>query len=96
MIKKFTIGSRDYRVEILDGIKNNTCLGIVHNPIGLIQLAKLYKGKKIPKDSIEQTLYHEVTHAILDELGYHKLSKDEKFVQGFSLLLHQFEKTKQR
>ena len=80
---------------MIDGVENNTCLGIVHNPIGLIQLAKIYKGKEIPKDSMEQTLYHEVVHAILDELGYSKLSRDETFVQGFSLLLHQFEKTKQ-
>lgn len=59
-----------------------------------INLSKEHNGRKIPLDAIEQTMYHEVTHAILGTLGEHKLSNDEEFVQKFSLLLHQFEKTK--
>lgn len=92
-VKRFTLGAREYKVEIVEHI-DDTGLGRTYSPRGLILIAANCNGKELPKDSIEQTLYHEVTHAILDELGYNKLSSDEKFVQGFSLLLHQFETTK--
>lgn len=45
-------------------------------------------------DAVEQDLYHEVTHAILFSMGENKLCNNETFVQTFSLLLHQFDKTK--
>lgn len=96
MIKGFTIGGKRYTVKVLDNIEDNCCLGIVHAPVARIELARLYDGEEIAEDIMEQTLYHEVVHAILDELGYDKLSSDEKFVQSFSLLLHQFETTKKK
>jgi len=43
---------------------------------------------------VDQTLYHEVIHSILDTMGEYELSKNETFVQNFSVLLHQFVKTK--
>jgi len=39
---------------------------------------------------VEQTFFHELTHMILDCMGEHKLSGNEKFVHNFSCLLHQF------
>lgn len=43
----------------------------------------------ISKSKVEQTFFHELVHAILDELGELKLSKSERFVDSFSALLHQ-------
>ena len=43
----------------------------------------------ISKSKIEQTFFHELVHAILDELGELDLSKNERFVDSFSTLLHQ-------
>ena len=37
---------------------------------------------------LEQTFFHEVTHAILDALS-HKLARDEVFVDQFASLMHQ-------
>ena len=34
-----------------------------------------------------ETLWHEVTHAILHEMGRHKLNNDEEFVTEFAQLL---------
>jgi predicted SprT family Zn-dependent metalloprotease len=34
-----------------------------------------------------ETLWHEITHAILHEMGRHKLNKDEKFVTEFAKTL---------
>ena len=58
-----------------------------------------YLGKNIIEirkdmyhETQEQTYLHEITHHILFYLEKHKWDT-EKFVQGFSLLLHQFIKT---
>lgn len=93
MIKEFKLGALDYRVELVDNIDDNG-LGRAYSPLGLIKLANRWQGKTILETCKEQTLYHEVVHAMLDELGYHELSSDETFVQSFSLLMHQFDKTK--
>lgn len=44
-------------------------------------------------DLMEQTLYHEISHCILDNMGYTKLSSDEKFVDLLGSMLHQMIKT---
>ena len=50
-------------------------------------------GARRPRDSVEQAFYHELVHHILDIMEENELSKNEKFVEIFSGLLHQFEKT---
>ena len=92
MIKQFTLGAQKYKVKEVDQLGD--LLGYSNSATGSIAVASTFKGENIPEVKKEQTLYHEVVHAILDELGMHELSANEEFVQGFSLLLHQFEKTK--
>lgn len=93
MVTDFKLGYRDYTVQYVEDIDDNG-LGRTYSMLGIIKLATSWNGRFLPEDSVEQTLYHEVVHAILDELGYKELSDDETFVQGFSLLLQQFENTK--
>lgn len=50
-------------------------------------------GIVISKERAEQAFFHELVHAILDEMGELKLSKNERFVDSFSTLLHQAIKT---
>lgn len=47
----------------------------------------------ISQERSEQAFFHELVHAILDEMGEVKLSKNERFVDSFSTLLHQAIKT---
>ena len=47
----------------------------------------------ISEDTRIDTFYHERTHAILDSMGEHDLSKNEKFVDIFSKLLRQADET---
>jgi hypothetical protein len=49
---------------------------------------------KIPLDKQEENFYHELTHAILSQLG-DKMTRNEQFVQSFGALLYQFIKTAQ-
>lgn len=95
LIKSFSLGAIKWSVKE-DNIRmsNEECLGVSEQVLCSISIATEYKGIGRNKTSIEQTLYHEVVHAILDTLGESELSSNEKFVQSFSLLLHQFETTK--
>jgi hypothetical protein len=43
----------------------------------------------ISKDSIEQCLFHEITHVMLDKLGYNRLSEKEELVDRIGAVLHQ-------
>lgn len=60
----------------------------------VICLASKSHGKERPKEAIQETFYHELTHAILTSAEYEKLSKDERLVSLFGRLLQQFELTK--
>jgi hypothetical protein len=91
MIKKFTLGAVDWKVKIdnkrLDDLR---IMGLCEFPKSLISIHDDIESR----DLIDQTLYHEVIHAILDSIGEHELSDNEDFVQKFAILLHQFEATK--
>lgn len=41
----------------------------------------------------ERTFFHEVLHCALEQLSYHNLSDDEKFVDQLANALHQIIKT---
>lgn len=95
MIKEFQLGGVKWTVDIdEDRLQDMEAYGISDYGKSLILLREEDKGKRRPTSSIEQVLYHEVVHAILYSLGESQLAENEKFVQQFSLLLHQFEITK--
>ena len=94
MIKSFKLGGLKYTVEQVSTI-DDSCLGVYYSASKHIKVTTQLNGRIIPEDAQEQTLYHEVVHAILDELGRADLSEDENFVQSFSLMIHQFETSKQ-
>ena len=93
--KEFMLGAVKWTI-LMDNneMADVNALGMTYPNEAVVRLADFHKGKSIPKDLVEQTLYHEVVHAILGTMGYNELFEDEEFVQGFSLLLHQFETTK--
>lgn len=72
-----------------------------HNRIVLAQHVlvenKRKKGKvwkKLPKEKIEQTFYHELTHFILHLMNEAKLRDSEKFVDLLGAIMYEFIKTK--
>jgi hypothetical protein len=91
MIKEFVLGGIKWTIKNdelrLDDLK---LLGLCEFPKSLISIY----NKEIDGNLVEQTIYHEVVHAILESIGENELSANDKFVQNFALLLHQFEKTK--
>tara|TARA_R110000787_G_scaffold49859_4_gene119275 strand:- start:16949 stop:17245 length:297 start_codon:yes stop_codon:yes gene_type:complete len=94
MIKEFTLGSSKWSVTVVDSINKRETLGICCHPQTSIDIAMNYSGGVCSSESMEQTLYHEVVHAILLTMGEYELSDNEQFVQQFSVLMQQFEQTK--
>jgi hypothetical protein len=91
MIKEFTLGGIKWTIkEDESKLDELNLLGLCEFPLSLISI--YHKG--IDKKLVEQTIYHEVVHAILESIGENELSANDKFVQNFALLLHQFEITK--
>lgn len=78
-------------------------LGVTYtvNEVDVVNKEELHKGeinymtgeiridKSMPKEMKEQTLMHEILHAIFDLQGLNKLAQDEKKVQSIATALHQ-------
>ena len=47
----------------------------------------------LQSDVLEQTFYHELTHAILIAMGKHTDDHSEEWIDAFSMFLHQYVKT---
>ncbi len=52
------------------------------------------KKIKLPKEKVQQVALHEIVHAMLDSMGEHKLSKNEKFVDQMANCFYQYLTTK--
>ena len=87
--KQFKLGGMVVTIEVNNDILHDNALGQAFPNENKILLAIKDRQTEFPKTKVEQTLYHEILHMVLDSLGYHELSSDEKFIQSVSLLLHQ-------
>ena len=92
--KSFKLFATTVKVEYDDSkMSNESCLGACSYTDALITLCENYKGDKLNKGVVIDTFYHEKVHVILDAMGEHELSKNEKFVEVFSRLLRQSDET---
>ena len=65
-------------------------LGYCHPSHNEILLADESDGRKLPLTVVEHTYCHELVHYILKCMGEEELYKNEKFVDVFGGLLHQY------
>lgn len=95
MIKSFKLGAVTWDVNFNnDRTASQDALGLCSYVEASIYVAEKARGKLVDLEVQEQTVYHEVIHAMLDAIGYNELGEDEKFVNSMGTLLHQFIKTK--
>lgn len=88
--KRFKLFSSIINIEYhSDELSNISALGDCSYIDNQIRLCSVYKGSQVTDSSITDTFYHEKVHVILDSMGEHELSKNEKFVEVFSKLLRQ-------
>ena len=80
---KFTVGGQEIEVRIVDSIDHGK-LGTCSVAEGIIKIAKTFNGREQSESSKLNTFCHELTHSILDTMGEHELSANERFVCSFS------------
>lgn len=82
-----TVGKNKYAIHTLKQMPKKGIMGTVHYAIGTIQLATHTNWTKpsqpYSKAQRQETFWHEVTHAILHDMGS-KLESNEEFVTAFA------------
>lgn len=83
--KKIKVGDRWYSVEIVETMERRAQMGCVYYSMGEIEIAMRSNltNKPYSDDEVSDTFWHELTHAILYDMGSH-LYKNEKFVTRFA------------
>jgi hypothetical protein len=83
--KRIRIGQREYSVEVVEAMLEKCWQGCTDYGGKHIKVAlkSNVSGKNFSDHEIQDTFWHEITHAILHDMGT-PLYKSEKFVSGFS------------
>lgn len=87
----FQLMGHTYKVKLVKKVDKQDNYGEIDYEKKLIRLKKL--TKEYNPTMVEEKFFHEMTHAILDELEYTQLSHDEVFIERFSRALYQAIKT---
>lgn len=83
--KKVRVGNRWYSVDVVESMRNKSEMGRVHYDRRTIELAKrTHHGVPFRLSALEDTFWHELTHAILHSMGEHDLNNRESFVEEFA------------
>jgi len=69
------------------------CVAQARMKVNEIALQENVTGVKIPVECVEESLFHELTHCVLQMMSEMELNNNEKFVSVFSQYLHQAFKT---
>lgn len=91
--KELYIAAQKITIEVDNELSYDNELASASNSENKIKICEIFKGDRLPDDMIEQSLWHEITHQVLNKMNEFELSGNENFVQTFSLLLHQAIKT---
>lgn len=83
--RKIKVGDRWYSVEIVETMQRRAQMGCVYYGTGAIEVAAKSNttDKPYTKAEVSDTFWHELTHAILYDMGS-SLYKNEKFVTRFA------------
>ncbi|MFM7010730.1 MAG: hypothetical protein ACKO0Z_15610 [Betaproteobacteria bacterium] len=86
--KKVKVGDNWYSIEVAEAMRERMYMGEVHYGKRTITLARRsYHGIPLKLSALHETFWHELTHAILENMGRKDLNNDEDFVEGFSMRL---------
>lgn len=83
--KSFKLGSQPYKVRFTPVMPGRGHMGAVDYNLRQITIARTSNltGRSFKSEEIDDTFWHEVTHAILKDMG-HKLWDNERFVTRFA------------
>ena len=83
---RITVGNHRYTIRMLKYMPRKGIMGTVHYDLGTIQLAthSNTSNARYSPLRLQETFWHEVTHAILEDMGQHELNRNEAFVTQFA------------
>jgi hypothetical protein len=87
--RKIKVGEKWYSVEVVEAMRDKGDMGEVHYPEQKIKISLKdnHTGKRFSASEVKETFWHELVHAILQDMGEHKLNSRESFVEGFAMRL---------
>jgi hypothetical protein len=89
------VGKHRYSVEVVEAMLRKYTRARVYYGTRRIELGRNSNvtGKRFSDTQMTDAFWHEVTHAILNDMGRDTLNRDEKFVTEFANRLTQVIKT---
>jgi len=89
------VGKHKYSIEIVEAMLRKRDMARVYYGTHKIELGRNSNvtGKRYSDTQVADAFWHEVTHAILNDMGRHTLNADERFVTEFANRLTQAIKT---
>ena len=83
--RKIRVGTKWYSVDVVESMRKKSEMGRVSYDTQTIELArKSGHGVPLKLSALEDTFWHELTHAILHDMGEHQLNNRENFVEEFA------------
>lgn len=83
--KKVQVGDKWYSVDIVESMRRKSEIGRVSYDTQKIELSRrTHHGVRFKLSALEETFWHELTHAILHDMGEHVLNNRENFVEEFA------------
>jgi hypothetical protein len=89
--RRIRVGSRQYSIDIVETMLRKRDMARIYYDHSRIELGQFSNvtGKQFDADKVQENFWHELTHAILHDMGEHKLNSNERFVVEFSKRLSQ-------
>ena len=89
--KTIRVGKKRYSIEVVEALLQRRVMGSINHDKQVIQIGRKsnYTGKAYTNAMMTDTFWHELVHAILNDMGEDSLNKNEKFVTAFANRLTQ-------
>ena len=83
---RIRVGAKQYSIDIVETMLRKRCMARIYYDHSKIEIGQFSNvtGKQFDDDKVQENFWHEVTHAILHDMGENRLNGNEKFVVEFS------------
>ena len=82
--KRITVGRTKYKVLVNADELEDDAMGAINFGLKIILIRTQFDdGKRVAKEEINNSFWHEMTHAVLFDMG-HELYNNEVFVRSFA------------
>jgi len=87
--RRIRIGNKAYSIEVVEALLDKKLAGEINYHERLIQVGMRNgrTGRLFNPAFVHETFWHELVHAILDDMDEDTLNRDEKFVTAFAARL---------